>query len=341
MEAYYLIRNGSPEEAFELREAKETPPSKNQIGIQVSGFGLNFADVMARQGLYRDCPPLPAVIGYDVEGTIKALGSEVTGFQIGDKVFAMSRFGGYARYVNTDYRGVAKLPDSATPGQGAAMATQYSTAYYAAEYVQTLTPGDKVLIHAAAGGVGTALVQLCKRRKCVIFGTAGSPDKMEYLKSLGVDHPINYRQDDFAQVVESIVGKHALHSYFDNLGGKSIQTGKKLLAPTGRILSYGAASMTGRKSTINLLKLAFGFGLFSPIAFLSQSQALIGINMLRVADYRPEILASCLNDLSNLFEKGEISPTVGKVYPAADLAAAHAYLESRKSIGKIFLEWES
>jgi NADPH2:quinone reductase len=339
MKAIQLIKNGNAENAFAIKEMQIPKPKGYEICIKVSAFGLNFADVMARQGLYRDCPPLPAVIGYDVEGIVHSIGEKVEGYKNGDRVFGMTRFGGYAEYAVTDSRAVGKLSSDAPIGEGTALATQYGTAYYAAEIVQTLIPGEVVLIHAAAGGVGTALIQLCKRRGCKIIGTAGSEKKISYLKDLGVDYPINYRVKDFEKETKKIIGERSLSAYFDNLGGKSIKIGKKLLMPGGRILSYGAASMSGRKSTLNLLKLAYGFGLFSPISYLQSSQAFNGINMLRIADHKPDLMALIMKGVSELYAKNEINPTIGKVFHASEIADAHTYLESRKSIGKIAIQW--
>jgi len=339
MKAIQLIKNGNAKEAFSIFESDIPTPGDHEVCIQVSAFGLNFADVMARQGLYRDCPPLPTVIGYDVEGIIHSKGKNVTQFDIGERVFAMTRFGGYAEFVTTDARGVGKLPADAPVGEGTALATQYGTAYYAAEIVQTLMPGEIVLIHAAAGGVGTALIQLCKRKGCMVLGTAGSAQKLKYLVEQGVDYPINYLEKDFESETKKILGGKGLSAYFDNLGGKSIQIGKKLLMPGGRILSYGAASMTGRKSTINLLRLALGFGLFSPISYLQTSQAFIGINMLRIADHKPEVLGKIMQEVSNLYLSNEIKPTIGKVFDTTEIVEAHTYLENRASIGKIAVRW--
>lgn len=339
MKAFQLIKNGTPQQAFQLNEVPDPQLTETQVLIKVDAFGLNFADVMARLGLYRDCPPLPAIIGYDVEGHIEAIGSKVEGFDIGDRVFGLTRFGGYADKAAVDFRALAKLPGDAADGVGTALATQYCTAYYAAEIVQTLIPGEIVLIHAAAGGVGTALIQLCKRRGCIVIGTCGSDEKIEYLKSLGVDCPIQYRKQDFFEEARTFMNGRKLSAYFDNLGGKSIQQGKKLIMPGGRVLSYGGASLTGKKSIIKLLRFALGFGWFSPISYLQTSQAFIGINMLRIADYKPDLFKKIIDEVSQLYSTGAIPPTIGKVFPASELAEAHAFLENRKSIGKIAVKW--
>jgi NADPH:quinone reductase-like Zn-dependent oxidoreductase len=202
MKAYYLIKNGSSETAFELRDLQLKDPNENEVMIEVEVFGLNFADVTARLGYYRACPPLPTVIGYDVTGRIIQKGANVTDLEIGQRVVALTRFGGYATHVVTNHHGVVPVKEDADAAELTALATQYNTAYYASEYTMSLQAGEHVLIQAAAGGVGTALVQLAKRKGCIVYGTAGSPEKIEYLKKQGVDFPINYTKQDFYKYIK-------------------------------------------------------------------------------------------------------------------------------------------
>src|SRR5262249_54249572 len=169
MKALVLVRHGSPAEAFELREQPDPEPNAGQVRIAVEAFGLNYADVSARQGTYQDAPPIPCVIGYDVVGRIDRLGAGVGGLQTGQRVAALTRFGGYATSAVTDARAVIPIPEDMDAAVAAALPTQGSTAYYCAEEMVRLYAGDHVLIQAAAGGVGTLLVQLCKARGCVVY----------------------------------------------------------------------------------------------------------------------------------------------------------------------------
>src|SRR5688500_9504959 len=186
MRAWFLTRNSTPKDSFELREIAKPELRPGEVRIKVAAFGLNYADVMARQGLYRECPPLPCIIGYDVEGVIDEVAVDITQYKKGDHVFALTRFGGYAEYVCTAAVAVNHLPASSPVGAGTALATQTVTAYHGAIHCQHLMPGEKVLIHAAAGGVGTSLIQLAKWKQCVVIGVAGGNEKIEYLKTLGV-----------------------------------------------------------------------------------------------------------------------------------------------------------
>ncbi len=340
MKAFTLKQFGNSDKAFELRETETPKPKANEVLVKVQAFGLNFADVMARQGLYRDAPPLPCVLGYEVVGHITEIGSEVKHLSVGQRVVALTRFGGYAEYAVTNAKAAVVIPETMENGLAAAIATQYGTAYYCAYEMAPLFPGNHVLIQAAAGGVGTALVQMAKNRGCVVYGTAGSEDKLKYLNELGVDHPINYNKTDFFEYVKKHRGEAGLDVIFDSLGGKAVKQGIKLLGSGGRIVCYGAASRAGKsKGIFNDIPLAFGFGFYSPIPFLMKSQGIIGVNMLKLADNRPDTLQRCLENVADMIVKGELTPHVGGIFRHTELAKAHDFLGGRGSIGKVVVEW--
>jgi NADPH2:quinone reductase len=340
MRAIVLARHGSPREAFELQERPTPEAGPGQVRIAVEAFGLNYADVSARQGTYLDAPPPPCVIGYEVVGRVDALGSGVTGLDVGRRVVALTRFGGYATSAVTDARAAVPIPDDLDPGIAVALPTQGGTAYYCAEEMVRLHPGDHVLVQAAAGGVGTLLVQLAKRRGCVVYGTAGADDKLDYLRRLGVDHPINYRREDFAAAVRRLRGDAGLDVVFDSLGGSAVRKGLALLAPGGRIVCFGAAErQAGSLQWLRDLRFALSFGFVHPIPLLLNSKSLIGVNMLRLSDHRPEALERVLDGVVALALKGELTPTVGGRFAAAQIAEAHELLAGRGSIGKIVVTW--
>ena len=338
MRAFFLVKNSSSADSFELREVPIPDVKPGEVRINVSSFGLNYSDVMARQGLYRECPPLPTVIGYDVEGTIDAVGDGVNTFKKGDRVFALTRFGGYAEYACTQEAAVNYLPEDAPLGAGCALATQTVTAYHAAIHCQNLLPGEKVLIHAAAGGVGTSLIQLAHWKKCVVIGVAGGKEKAEYLRTLGVEHIIDHHETSYLDYVHEHF-KDGVDVVFDNAGGSSFKKAKSILAKGGRVVTLGAASLSGKKGFINLLRLVVGFGFFSPIAYLTKSQSLIGVNMLKIGDFRPDILAHGFKEVASLYKQGILKPHIGKVFDHTQLPEAHDWLEERKSIGKGIVKW--
>lgn len=340
MKAYTLVKNGKSEEAFKLEEKPTPTPGEGEVLIESEGFGLNFADVMARLGLYKECPPLPTVIGYENVGKIKAIGSGVSNLEIGQRVLAFTRFGGYADHIITPAIGVTPIPDSLGLGQAAALATQYVTAYYAIEECLNLYEGDCALVHAAAGGVGTALVQLLKHKGVTVFGTAGSPEKLDYLKEQGVDYPINYRQSDYLEEIKKLGFEGKIDATFNPIGGDYVKKDFALLNAGGSVVIFGASKLTEAKGNIfKMLKLVFGFGFWSPIKFVTTSKSLIGLNMLKIGDYKPQAFQRCLKAVVDLVTSGVLKPTVSKEYGHEQLAEAHSFLESRQSIGKVAVKW--
>jgi NADPH2:quinone reductase len=334
MQAIYLTKNGKAKIAFEKREIEIKEPGKDEIAIESEAFGLNFADVLARLGLYKECPPLPTIIGYETVGRVLKVGEQVKNIAVGDRVVAFTRFGGYSQYVITKAIAAVKISNDFHAGKALALATQYTTAYYAAYIAANVREGEKVLVHAAAGGVGTALLQLCKLKNCKIYGTAGSEEKIDYIKKLGVDVAINYREQNFStQITEK------LDVVFDSIGGSTFKKGYGLLGSGGRIVPYGAATQLDANNFFSKLKFALSFGIYHPVGFIMQSKAMIGVNMLRIADDKPEVLQYCMQNLVNLANEGKINPQVGKMYSIHELNEAHTALENRETTGKIGIRW--
>lgn len=334
MDAIYIVKNGKPEIAFERKETKIQEPDRDEVAIETEAFGLNFADVLARLGLYKDCPPLPAVVGYEVVGRVVKTGADTNGFNEGDRVVAFTLFGAYSQYVVTKASAVAKIKEDYDTGKALALATQYCTAYYASNVAINIHPNEKVLVQAAAGGVGTALVQLCKLKDCKIYGTAGSPKKLDYIKSQGVDVPINYRTGDFSEKISE-----KLDVVFDSIGGATFKKGYKLLGSGGRMVPFGAATQLEAHNIFSKIKFGLSFGLYHPVGFIMQSKSMVGVNMLRIAEEKPEIIQHCMQEVIKLAEAGKIDPHVDKMYSVDEINEAHIALETRKTMGKIGVVW--
>jgi NADPH2:quinone reductase len=340
MEAYFLTRYGAAGESFERRELHLPAPGDQQVLVKAEASGLNFADVMARRGLYREAPPLPAVLGYEMVGRIEAMGKDTNGFQVGDRVLAFTRFGGYASHALCDHRAVAAIPENMDACTAASLATQGCTAYFGVNETIPVREGEHVLVQAAAGGVGHLLVQLLKQKGAVVYGAVGSDEKFGLLEKLGVDFPLNYRKEKISDAIRRIRGDKGIDIVFDNVGGKTFRELSKLLAPGGRIVGYGAAERLDRKGPFGTLGLVFGFGFFSPVKLLVPSQTMAGINMLRIADNRPELLQYCMKACIRLAEGGKLQPVCGGTFPVSEIGKAHELLESRRSTGKIIVRWE-
>jgi NADPH2:quinone reductase len=341
MKQITITKHGNAQNAFQMEEQEELVPKEGEVLIQVEGFGLNYADVMARNGLYKDAPKIPFVPGYEIVGKVIQRGKDVPEKFAGKRVVAFTRFGGYAEQAVTDFRGTAIIGKAISGGEACALATQYCTAYYMTDYRFKMHKGETALIHACAGGVGTALTQLCQRSGVTVIGLCSSDEKVAYLEKTGVDFPINYKKANYRELIEGRLGKRKVDYVFNSVSGESFKNDLKLLSYGGRLFCFGGASRSGKGNHIfNDLVFLLKTGFVSPLFMMMKSQGVVAVNMLRVAEYKIEIIGKCLEDLQQLWTNGEIKPRVGAIFKAEDIATAHELLESGKSKGKIYVHWE-
>src|ERR1700760_939868 len=236
MRAVIITKHGPPSVLKVQDRPDPPPPTAGQVRIAVRAAGVNFADHLARVGLYPDAPKVPSVVGYEVAGTIEAVGDGVDPARIGERVLAGTRFGGYAEIVNAAADDTVKLPESMSFEQGAAVPVNYATAWAALHGYGSLRAGEHVLVHAAAGGVGIAAIQFAKAAGAEVHGTA-SPGKHQKLAELGVDRAIDYRRDGWWK------GLGPYDLVLDALGGTSLRRSYALLRPGGRLVGYGVSNM--------------------------------------------------------------------------------------------------
>lgn len=324
---------------LEIRESADPAPGAGEILIQVVCSGLNFADIAARMGLYPDAPKPPMVVGYEVSGTVKALGPGVADLRVGDSVLALTAFRGQATRVIVPAVQAARMPYGMSFEQAAALPVNYLTAFHMLHHVASLRPGDRVLIHMAAGGVGLAAIQLCRLVEGVeIFGTASS-SKHDLLRRAGVAHPLDYRSVDYASEVKRITGGHGVHLILDPLGGKDWERGYRLLAPTGHLIAFGWANMVNgqRRSWLRVLSELLSMKRYSPMALMDKNRSISGVNMGRLWTLEG-LIRSELGALLALFQQKKIAPHVDKVFPLSDGPAAHRYLQERKNVGKVLFD---
>lgn len=334
-----LVKNGAAESAFQETEITLPDLKDDEVRIEVESFGVNYADVMARNGLYREAPPLPCVLGYEVVGKVVALGKEAPKDLEGKRVVAFTRFGGYSKHAQTKHYGVVEIGDY-DGGKALCLATQYVTAFYMSHVATTVQKGDNVLIHAAAGGVGTALIQLLKGKGANIIAKTGSDKKFDYLKEQGVEHIINYNASDYGEQVQKILKKQRLDVSFNPVAGSTFKKDWHLLGNGGSLVLFGGSERSGKKwgifSTLNFVR---KMGIVIPITLMMRSKSIIGVNMLKVADHKPFTIQHCLTDVVRLAKDGTLSPQVGASFKASEIDRAHALLESGKSTGKVVLNW--
>lgn len=338
-EAFLLTKKGNPEEAFQLSEVTLPALKANDVLIETEAFGLNYADVMARRGLYREAPAFPCVIGYEVVGTIIQTGSSVDITLIGKRVVAFTRFGGYAKHVITTKDAIAEIGKMPV-NDALALATQGVTAYYMANYISPVRTGEHVLIHAAAGGVGTLLIQLAKQAGAIVIAKVSSKEKQEKCLSLGADHAINYKDGNYATAIERIIGVKKLDVSFNPVGGDTFKMDKQLLGFGSRIFLFGGSQLSeGKLGMLSQLNFLRKMGVSVPVFLMMQSKSLIGVNMLKIADSKPLVLQFCMQEVVNLYHAGKLTTENGGDFPYTEMNQAHALLESGKSIGKIAVHW--
>jgi NADPH:quinone reductase-like Zn-dependent oxidoreductase len=302
----------------------------------VKAAGINFADLMARVGLYPDAPKIPCVVGYEVAGTVDQVGEGVSGFREGDRVFGMPRFGGYTDTLAISSEQVFPMPTGMSFEEGAALPVVYITAYYMMLFTGNLREGSHVLVHSAAGGVGLAAIQLAKTRGCVIYGTA-SPKKHDYLRAHGCQHPIDSGGDVPAQV-RAAAGERGLDLVLDPVGGRSWTEGYQLLGPAGRLVCFGMSSAASGKtrSIITALGTILRVKKYSPMDLMDQNKTVSGCNMGHLFS-RLDILRPQFAELVKLYDAGKIKPHVDKTFSFEEAPAAHHYIHDRKAIGKVVL----
>jgi NADPH:quinone reductase-like Zn-dependent oxidoreductase len=337
MRAAVLPRTGGCE-VFEIQDRPEPSLGPGRVRIRVRAAGINFADLMARQGLYADAPELPTVLGYEVAGEVEELGDGVDSCAAGDRVMAPCRFGGYAELAVVTERDVLRLPEDWSFEEGAAFPVVYGTAYASLVSFGNLRSGERLLIQAAAGGVGIAATQIGKLLGAQIYGTA-SPSKHDAIRELGVQHAIDYRAKDFADEVRRIAGEESpLDLIVDGIGAKSWKDGYRLLRPGGRLVMIGASSFVSgdkrnlAKAAVNLTKVPR----FNPIKMASESRSVVGLNMLRLWDARGS-LDEFIEPLSQWIDQGLLRPVVAEAFPLERIGDAHRFVGERKNVGKVVL----
>lgn len=338
MRAIPFRRPENPE-ALRVEEWPDPQPRERELLVAVKAFGLNFADILARKGQYSDAPKFPFVPGYEVAGIVRAVGPAVTGFAPGDEVLALTHFGGYAELAVADERAAIKKPAGMGFADAASIPVNFLTAYHALFETGTLRPGAKVLIHAGAGGVGLAAVQLARQAGCTIFATAGSEKKLELLAEYGVDHPINYQTTDFEREVLRLAGGPKIDVVLDSVGGHYFKKDLNLLRPHGRVVAFGAAAFADRnplKLPLLLPQLVSMLTL-SMIDLMLMSKGFYGVNMLRVAKEFPELVQHEMQQVMRLFAEKKLKTVISRQMSWHQVGAAHEMLESRASTGKIVL----
>ena len=341
MRAVVVTEHGGPE-VLKVEERPDPPVGPEEVRIAVKAAGINFADTMARVGLYPEAPKPPSVLGYEVAGEVESVGEGVASVKEGDRVVAGTRFGGQAELVTVPADQILPLEKRLSFEQGAAIPVNYATAWAALVTMGGLEPSDRVLIHAAAGGVGTAAVQLAKGRGAEIFGTA-SASKHDAIRSLGVDHPIDYRTQDFEQEVKRLTDGEGVDLVIDATGPTSFRKDYRLLRSGGCLVMYGVSELTsGTSRSLRKAASAMVRGPFATMPFwkslnvMNENKGVFGLNMLAWSDAEPG-LRRIIEPMQAAVESSKLEPVVAAAFPFDRAPDAHQFIADRKNIGKVVL----
>ena len=337
-----VVRRYGPPGVLELQQLPDPRPKPGEVLIRVKAIGVNFAEILQRMGLYPGAPKPPFVPGLEIAGVVEKTAeggrqSEDQPLRPGDAVAALTGFNAYAEWIAVPASQAYRLPAGMPFEDAAAIPVNYLTAFHSIFTMGNLQPGNRILIHGAAGGVGIAAVQLSRAQGLVIFGTAG-PSKHEYLRKAGVDHPIDYEKTDVVEAVHKFAPE-GIEMVMDAIGGKSFSRSYQCLGPTGRLVIYGlsaAAGTQGKRNWTRGLSALLQTPRFHPLKLMSDNISVIGVNLTKL-QARPALLHPEIEELFRLYGAGKIKPVVSKTFPLAQAAAAHQYIHDRKNIGKVIL----
>lgn len=309
-----------------IEEVPTPKPRKGDVLIKVGAAALNFPDILMIQGKYQVKPPLPFTPGMEVAGTVEALGEGVEGIKVGDRVMAQTGMGGFAEYAVAPAVGARPLPKGMTDDEAAGFWLVYSTSHFGLAYRAQMKPGESVLVHSAAGGVGMAAVQIARALGAgKIIGTVGSDDKLDVIRKLGVDVAINYEKEDWVEMVKKETRGKGVDIIYDPVGGRVGEMSTKCIAFEGRLLIIGFTSGD--------------FSTFKSNHILIKNYSIVGLHWGNYRTFKPQMMEESWRELSAMFERGQLKPLITARYPMEKVADAMEHLASRKAVGKIVLNW--
>jgi NADPH:quinone reductase-like Zn-dependent oxidoreductase len=336
MKQIFIIGSGGPEK-LRLRESPDPSPAAGEIRIRVKASGVNFADILARQGLYPDSPKVPCVVGYEVSGTADAVGPGSDQSWVGRDVFALTRFGGYSDVVTVTEKQIFEKPASLSHEQAAAIPVNYLTAWQLLVVMGSLKPEETVLIHNAGGGVGLAAIDIARHIGATIYGTA-SIGKHTFLKQRGLHEAIDYRTKDWSIELKRLTRGKGVALITDPLGGNHWKKSFSALRSTGRLGMFGVSVATTSKlfGPLRLLPVALGMPLFHPIPLMNLNRSAFGVNLGHMW-HETGMIEAWMQILLKGIADGWVRPHVDKTFPLAQAGEAQTYMEERKNTGKVIL----
>jgi len=336
MRQIVITKAGGPE-VLRIEEKRDPLPGKGEVGIRVRASGINFADILARRGLYPDAPRPPCVVGYEVSGIVESVGEGVDADLVGKAVFALTRFKGYADYVLVPRSQVFEKPQGLSFEQAAGLPVNYLTAYLLLVVMGSLKPGESVLIQNAGGGVGLAALDIARHVGATTYGTA-SPGKHEFLRDRGLDHPIDYTRGDWVGAVMERTAGAGVELVIDPIGGKSWRKSYKVLRPTGRLGMFGISSAAELRGAgrLGLVRLLAQTPWYHPFRLMNGNKGVFGVNVGHLWKEGAKV-GSWMRAILQGVDEGWVRPHVDRTFPFDRVGEAHVYIEQRRNRGKVVL----
>jgi NADPH:quinone reductase len=316
MRAWRVHSLGDPAEVMSLDEVDQPTPADGQVLVKVRAAGLNFPDVLMAMGMYQERPPLPFTPGVEICGEIVGTGQRVLGSPAGGP-------GGFAEYALMDAAAAFPVPDGMSDEQAASLYLTYQTGYVGLHRRAALQAGEWLLVHAGAGGVGSAAIQLGKAAGAKVIATAGGARKTDVCRDLGADHVIDYTAEDFVPLVKEITGGHGADVVYDPVGGDVFDRSRKCIAFEGRLIVVGFTSGTIPQAPVNHA--------------LVKNYSIVGLHWGLYRKHEPALFGQVHEELCRLFAQGAIAPLIGQRLPLTELPQAMAAIADRSTVGKVVL----
>jgi NADPH:quinone reductase-like Zn-dependent oxidoreductase len=334
----WITGAGGPEK-LQTRTGRLNPPGPGEVQVEVRAAGINFADILARQGLYPDAPPLPCVVGYEFSGTVVAVGESADAALEGQDVLGLTRFGGYSSGIDVPAQQVFVKPADLSHAEAASIPVAYATAWQLLVVQGGLREGDTVLIQNAGSGVGLAALDVARHVGARTIGTA-STGKHPFLLGRGLDHAVDYRTGDWTREVLDLTDGRGVELVVDPLGGESFRRSRTVLRPTGRLGMYGVSAASSNRGLVGRLQLARTAALmplFHPVPLMNANHGVFGVNLGHMWD-EVDKLRGWMAEIIGGVGAGWVRPHVDSSYSFDRAADAHAHIEARRSTGKVVLE---
>lgn len=324
MKSWQVTKYGAPTQALEMIEARTPRPLGNQLLVEVQAAALNFPDILLCEGTYQIKPPLPFSPGLEISGRVVEVADPANEHLLGELVAGLPAMGGYSQYCLVDADSVFALPSTAahiTPAKAAGFTITYQTGHVGLFHRGKLTSGETLLVHAGAGGVGSAAIQLGKAIGARVIATAGGADKVEFCRSIGADDAFDYRTQDIRETVLELTAGKGADVIYDPVGGEVFMASRRCVAWEGRILVIGFTSGIHAEAPTNHI--------------LVKNYSVIGVHWGAYRAHNPEVVTAAHEDLMRLWLESSIDPLVSQTYNFADLPEALSLLKDRKTQGKV------